>query len=323
MNDAVVMILLDHGAEINGVVQKDWGCREERTQPTVVDALLSGHESTVRILLERGSDIQGPHIEAGRLVSCAVETGQLGMLKLLIEFGADVNIQHDGVYPLWRAVCSKTLSTDIARFLLDHRAEIALIDEGHKRIMEQVVEGGTVDTARLLLERGAIYPQDNFPYAVAYTSVDCIRLLIEYGIKPGIESLTRATKYQRLEMVQVLLEGGFDLNTRDSRGSTILHYAVTQCGFEWPTAGLTGPICCLPARRHLVRDMKVIPTQNVSSPCSIQEIQRDDAEEILRYLIDKGADVNALDGRGQTPLYLAQKYAPAVEQILLANGAVP
>lgn len=321
-NDAVVMMLLDHGAEINGVVQEDWGCRKRRTQPAVVDALLSGHESTVRILLERGSDIQGPHIEAGGLVSCAVETGQLAMLKLLTEFGAEMNIPHNGVYPLWRAVCSKRLSTDIARFLLDHGAEIAPIDEGHKRIMEQVVESGTVDTARLLLERGAIYPQDSFPYAVAYSSVDCIRLLIEYLIKPGIESLTRAIKDQRLEMVQVLLEEGFNLNTRDSRGYTVLHYAVTQCGFEWPTARLTGPICILPARRQLVRDMKVIPTQNVSSPCRIHKIQRDNAEKILHYLIDKGADVNAMDGRGQTPLNLAQRYAPAAKQILLANGAV-
>lgn len=321
-NDAMVMMLLDRGADINGVAQKDWGRRKRRTQPAVVDALLSGYESTVRILLERGSDIQGPHIEAGGLVSCAVETGQLAMLKLLVEFGADMNIPHDGVYPLLRAVCSKRVSTDIARFLLDNGAEIAPTDEGHKRIMEQVVERGTVDTARLLLERGAIYPQDNFPYAVAYSSVDCIRLLIEYGIKPGIESLTRATKSQRLEMVQVLLEEGFDLNTRDSRGSTILHYAVTQCGFEWPTARLKGPICILPARRQLVRDMKVIPTQNVPSPCRIPEIQRDIAEEIMRYLIDKGADVNAMNGQGRSPLYLAQKYAPAAEQILLDNGAV-
>ena len=85
-------------------------------------ALLSGHESTVRILLERGSDIRGPHIEAGGLVSCAVETGQLAMLKLLVEFGADMNIPYasnmnKGVYPLWRAVCSKSLSTNIVRFL--------------------------------------------------------------------------------------------------------------------------------------------------------------------------------------------------------------
>jgi ankyrin repeat protein len=295
---------------------------EERTQPAVVDAVLSGHKITVRILLERGSDIQGPHIEAGGLVSCAVETGQLAMLKLLIEFGADMNMPHEGVYSLRRAVCSRRLLTDIARFLLGHGAEITPIDEAHKPIMEQVVELGTVDTARLLLERGAIYPQDNLPYAVAYSSVDCIRLLIEYGIKPGIESLTRATKNKRLEIVQVLLEGGYDLNTRDSRGSTILHYALTQCGFESPTARLTGPICCVLRRRQLVRDMKVIPTQNVSSPCRIQEIQRDDAEEILRYLIDKGADVNAMDGRGQTPLNLAQRYAPAAKPILLANGAV-
>ena len=180
--------------------------------------------------------------------------------------------------------------------------------------MEQVIERGTINTARLLLERGAVLPQDNFPHAVAYSSVDCIRLLIEYGIKPDIESLTRAIENQRLEMVQLLLERGFDVNTRDSKGSTILHYAVTRCGFAWPTGRLMGSICGRPARRQLLRDMKPIPTQNVSSPCRIQKIQWDYAEEILRYLIEKGADVNAMYRQGRTPLHLAQKYAPAIER---------
>lgn len=320
-NDALVIMLLDQGAEINGVVQENWGPSRERTQPAVVDALLSGHESTVRLLLERGSDIQGPHMEAGGLVSCAVETGQLAMLKLLVEFGADVSIPYNGVYPLRRAVCSEQLSTDIVRFLLDHGAEIAPIDDGHGRIMKQVMERGTIDTARLLVECGAIYPLDEFHLAVADGSLDFVRLLIECGMKPDIELLKRAIHNQRFEMLQLLLEVGFDLNSRDSRGSTLLHQAVTQCGFEWPTGRMARSICRKPARRQRVRDIKVIRPQNLSAPCKIQEIQKDDAEETLRYLIGKGADVNAMDGQGYTPLYLAQKYASAAEQILLDNGA--
>lgn len=320
-NDALVMMLLNRGAEINGVVQENLRHSRGPTQPAVVDALLSGHESTVRLLLERGSDLQGPHIEAGGLVSCAVKTGQLMMLKLLLEFGADMNIPYNGVYPLYHALCSQDISTDIARFLLDNGAELAPIDDGRGRLMKEVIRSGTIDTARLLLERGAIYPQDEFRSAIYGGTPESIRLLIEYGIKPDMDSLERAIRNQRLNLLQLFLEWGVDMNTRDSRGSTILHYAVSWCGFVLsnqrmiypPPLGTCGP-------RQLVRRIAVIQPQNVSAPCSISH-QKDDVEDILRYLIHKGADVNAKDGQGQTPLYLAWKCAPAVAHILLDSGA--
>ncbi|KAJ5613173.1 ankyrin repeat-containing domain protein [Penicillium lagena] len=322
-NDALVVMLLDHGAGINGVVQENWGPSRMHTQPAVVDALLSGHESTVRLLLERGSDLQGPHIAAGGLVSYAVDTGHLAMLKLLAEFGADMNIPYAGVYPLYKAVCSTQLSTDIVRFLLDYGAEIAPIDDGHGRLMKEVLNRGTIDTARLLLERGAVYPPDEFRSAIYFGTLDTIRLLIEYGMKPDIEWLNIAIRTQRLNVLQLLLEGGFDLNTRDSGGCTVLHYAVGQCGFEWPTQRIEPLPCGLPyfGSGRLVRHINVIPPQNVSTPCNNHDNERDDAKDILRYLIHMGADVNAMDGQGRTPLYLARKYAPAVEQILLDNGA--
>ncbi|KAJ5628506.1 ankyrin repeat-containing domain protein [Penicillium lividum] len=324
-NDALVIMLLDHGAAVNGVVQEDLSPRSKQTQPAVVDALLSGHESTVRILLERGSDLQGPHIWAGGLVSCAVQTGHLGILKLLAEFGADMNVPHGGVYPLSKAVFSRALSTDIVRFLLDHGAEIASIDDGQGRFMRDVISCGTIDTARLLLERGAVYTPDRRSFVVSFATVDTIRLLIEYGMKPDVESLRRAIRTQRLNVVQFLLEADVDLNARDSRGSTVLHFSVMGCrsgGFSMGICERPGGLCGCPMPRQLLRRIEVLSPQKLSDSCRILDTKKDGPVDILRYLIQMGADVNAVDWLGHTPLYMAREYAPAVEQILLDHGAL-
>ncbi|KAJ5752210.1 ankyrin repeat-containing domain protein [Penicillium odoratum] len=317
-NNALVIMLLDHGAAVNGVAQESMSRHSKQTQPAVMDAMLSGHESTVRILLERGSDLQGTHMWAGGLVSCAVQTGHLGMLKLLVEFGADMNVPYGGVYPLYRAVSSRALSTDIVRFLLDHGAEIASFDDTQGRLMNVVISCGTIDTARLLLERGAVYTPDRRSSVISIATLDTIRLLIEYGMKPDVESLKRAIKSHRLYVVQFLLEADVDLNTRDARGSTVLHFAVTCCCSGGSPIGR----CRRPTRGQLLRRIEVVSPQNVSDSCRKLDTKKDDPVDILRYLIQMGADVNAVDWRGHTPLYTARRYAPAVEQILLDYGAL-
>lgn len=52
----------------------------------------------------------------------------------------------------------------------------------------------------------------------------------------------------------------------------------------------------------------------VGTPCK-REVDENDcetAENIVRFLIRQGADVNALDEEGKTPLYFAWKYAHLV-----------
>lgn len=139
-NDTLVSLLLSHGASVDGF--PNGGLRI--VEPPAVDAILSGHESTVRLLLEHSSPIQDPNLDWGGLVDWAVCRGELSILELLVEFGADFNIPHEGMYPLNRAVSSGNLSTDIVRFLLDNGADINLAN-GHADHLES-------DTSRLLDE---------------------------------------------------------------------------------------------------------------------------------------------------------------------------
>lgn len=82
------------------------------------------------------------------------------MLQLLKKFGANPGIAWNRVYPLYKAACSKKISTDIVQFLLDHGGEVVAPDRRLGRFMEDVMRGGTIDTARLLHKRGPVFLQD-------------------------------------------------------------------------------------------------------------------------------------------------------------------
>lgn len=322
-NDTLVALLLNHGANVHGSRSRHWG----KSKPAVVDALLSGHESTVRLLLLHGSPIHEPSMEQGGLVNCAISRGQISLLKLLVEFKADLNIPFQGRYALNRAVSSHNLSTDIVQFLLDNGADISLADDQFGRLLNEAIHG-TIDTLRLVLDRGVTYPPDTVEGWLGIVfdrcTVETAHLLLEHGCAPNIEMLLVAVRALRADILQLFIDSGVDLNMRDTRGSTPLHTAISRCipsdppkisGRSW----VCGNVCRLPARRSLVHEIKPVP-QRVSPTCMSDKIERCTPEEIVRCLIRGGADLNALDAQGRTPLALARNCPPAIQQMLVDGG---
>ncbi|KAJ5619282.1 ankyrin repeat-containing protein [Penicillium lagena] len=319
-NDKLVALLLNHGANVHGFPSRYWGT----TQPAVVDALLSGHESTVRLLLLHGSPIHEPDMEQSGLVHCAIYRGQISLLKLLVEFKADLNIPLQGRYPLNRAVSSRNLSTEIVQLLLDNGADISLANGHPGFLLDQAIHG-TIDTLRLLLDRGVTYPRDEFGdwfvRLVSNCTVETVHLLLEYGYAPNIETLSSAVRARRGDILQLFIDSGVDLNMRDTRGFTLLHTAIFCCIPISPPTGICGRgvTCRKPGRENLVRKIEPVP-QRVSPTCMSDKVEKDSPEEIVRCLIREGADLNALDARGRTPLDLARECPPAIQQILIDGG---
>jgi hypothetical protein len=130
-------------------------------------------------------------MQHGGLVNCAISRGQISLLKLLVEFKADLNIPWQGRYPLNRAVSFRNLSTEIVQFLLDNGADISLAN-GHPGLLLNQAVHGTIDTLRLLLDRGATYPPDEFErwfeILVGRCTVETVYLLLEYDYARNIEN---------------------------------------------------------------------------------------------------------------------------------------
>jgi ankyrin repeat protein len=356
-NDELVSLLLNHGANVNGFPDQHHlpkgggggGGVRRTVQPAVVDALLSGHESTVRLLLKHGSPLHDPGMERGGLVNCAISRGQLSLLRMLVcEFGADVNVTwQEGVYPLNRAVSSSgERAAEIVRFLLDNGADIGLAngggggnnedgeDTGGHRLLNQAIRHGTIDTLRLLFDRGVVVattqPLDNNifrTWVVERCTVDAMRLLHEHGwCAPDIQdTLLTVIRARRADILQLFIDSGVDLNTKTARGgSTLLHAAVVRCRSysETPLSVCSRGHRPMPFVSTMVRRIEPDPQQQVSTArcCMSDKVEKCAPDEIVRCLIQGGADVNALDVRGLSPLALAEKAPLVVRQMLVDGG---
>ena len=108
--------LLDHGADINS--------RTERNVTPLCAAVARGHVELARMLLERGAamDIR-PRMDPGpTLLTVAVESRNIQMVRLLLEYGEDVN-EPDGLKMTPSQRASKSQQQDIVELLLEYGAE--------------------------------------------------------------------------------------------------------------------------------------------------------------------------------------------------------
>ena len=194
------------------------------------------------------------------------------------------------------------------------------------------------------------------PLFVAATcgNVEILRFLVENGANVnatddfGVTPLMAAVENQFLDAVTFLIDQGADVNLQDSSGLTVLHYA-TEVSID--------PSSCLIVKQLINRganinavtnDEKLTPlmlackNKNVSVVnCLLQNganvaltsdngwtalhfvvDEFNDSSEILRSLLNYGADVNARSIDNETPLMVASRswYVETVS-LLIEQGA--
>lgn len=114
-----MLLLLDYGVDPN--------CRDSEGSVPLWEAMLGGHESLTKLLIENGASIH--HGEVGQFACTAAELNNLNLLEEIVQYGGDVTIPRDnGTTALHVAVSDD--NTELVRFLLDQGADIDKPD-GH------------------------------------------------------------------------------------------------------------------------------------------------------------------------------------------------
>ncbi|KAJ7663346.1 ankyrin repeat-containing domain protein [Mycena polygramma] len=223
----VVEVLLKHGADPNAAPGI------EDTTPLQA-ASHSRELAIVEVLLAHGADVnrQGNYIQhfvicviyfvpnTGRHYGTALQacswSGELGIAKLLVERGADVNIQG-GSFGTALQAASAGGNLTIVQLLLEHGADVTMYGGRYGTALHAAAHQGNLPIVKLLLERGAdIHVRG--PPARGGQRVPVF----------GGTVLYEASGSGNLAMVELLLERGADVNVQGGRFATALQAAISS-----------------------------------------------------------------------------------------------
>lgn len=229
----------------------------------------------------------------------AVGGNDANEVLLLLRQGADIDAKDSsGRTPLFVAASGKTLAfmtaspEEMVSLLLDHGAYINASDKWGYSVLHAALNNGQADVAELLLTRGAY---------------------VKTQSQAGETPLHVAARHGWPKLVKLLAAKGSDVNAVARNGDTPLHCTINGYS-EGAYGGYTLDY------NHL--EMGAVRWH------SRRAYRRDaldhDHMEVVRFLIARGADVNAMNKAGETALsYAAQSGDLDLTRLLMDSGAQP
>ncbi|HEX4601971.1 MAG TPA: ankyrin repeat domain-containing protein [Gemmatimonadales bacterium] len=322
--------LLDAGA------RADTGFYEPSNQPQpAFESVLYGaagvahHAELTRLLLARGADpndgevvYHSPESGDNAVVKLLVETGQLTAeslslmlvrkhdwhdydgVKFLLEHGADPNRKRTGCFRAMHHAIARDNALEIIALLLDHGADPTLREEGTSAVA-MAARRGRADLLALFERRGV---------PIELRGVD--RLIAACARNDG--AAVRASADSDPTLVhQVRAQGGELLALFAGVGNSDGVGQLLELGIAVDTLYRTGDGYFDIAKDSMALHVAAWRAQHAT----------------VRFLIERGAPVDAADGQGRTPLALAvracvdsywsDRRSPESVAMLLGAGASP
>jgi ankyrin repeat protein len=296
-DEGVARVLIEGGADLNAHDAEGW------TPLLNVLNLWADQPGLIELLIAKGANVKAQLNDGRTGLMLAAHLGKDERLQPLIAKGAEVNARdHGGATALMIAATVRwdEQSFKILKLLTASGATLDAVDNQGKTAADRAAEAGYIERAKLLVDSGTKLtdPAGFMKQARNYA----LLLAIDRG---------------NISTARTMLEEGADPNFRDGAGRTLLMIAANE------ELSAERAILLL---EHGASTKLTAPNGDTALMVAADRYQ----PEIVKALLDRGADPNAFDREGNSVLMraAASKYSWQEErklliQHLLEKGADP
>lgn len=316
----------------------------------------AGDESSLRLLLNNGEDIESRDERGWTPLHNAAFNGRVLQVRLLLEHGAIIDAEDVSERSSLMLAADKG-HADVVKELLQHGANVNLSRRNALSPLNRALMGDHTNTVKILLDAGANPTgRDQFGYAplfMASKDVQLVDLLIAAGAEPaeylngGTTILHLAARAGNLSLLERLLALGVAVDLPEggkTNGITPLSRAIEEqeeAAISLLLSHGANPnhpmedtwTCVLQAAKignYNIVKMLVQYGADVHTACrpegwtalhiGCQEGHR----LIVRLLLEAGWEINARDANGATPLQLARAagHSAVVEILRKSKGVI-
>ncbi|KAN0141605.1 Ankyrin repeat-containing domain protein [Lactarius tabidus] len=312
-NFKTALVLLDHGAEVNAQNADGQTPLHRVSQSSDYDN--DDNPLVAQLMLKRGADVNSRDKDQATPLHLASYYSKSQTARVLLDYGAESEAQNaDGQTPLHRTSQGLHYRCDdnfrVPQLLLEHGVDVNARDKDQETPLHSAAYTSRLETIRVLLGYGADVSAKNIrghtPLHVVsfYTpgtpndrSLNAVRLLLKHGADVNARDRDQATPLhlasfrQMTHIARVLFDSGAEVNAINIHGQNALHLASQN---EYCNANFV--------KLLLSWGMDVNSRDKGTTP--LHWATYFGCVNVVEVLLERGAQSDAEDIRGQTPLHL-------------------
>lgn len=327
VDDTILLMLLDKGANLDWSRYSADGPRYEHEEMLLIQAISTGRQSLVEILLDHGADLNVAdpgRTEYDTPLSWAIKCGYSDIVNLLLERGADPNLvsEEKGCWsPLFNASFLGS-DTTLIKSLIKRGANIRWTRSDGWSVLHAAYN--SPKTLSVLLRNGVdINATDNRNWtalmvAVENKEIESIKVLLwprkqqaDLEVMSTDEvtqtALHLASRIGYSEAARLLLRAGADVNCQRNDGK----FPIESIDWSQWDAECEDMVTLMLERRLFFAEHgseEMLPNLRLSDNegnTVLHKIRRAAPVSVAVSLVDKHAPVNAVNDLGYTPLVIA------------------
>lgn len=323
----IVKMLLEAGADVN-LTNRDGST-------ALLNAIYQDRHEVITLLLKHHADANLADLNGVTPIVIAACLGLTHIVKMLLNNNACLKeISKKSVSPLICAITNQSIGQiEVVRLLLEHNAPVDYPSVTGNTALILAADKGNIEVVKILLEYGADIGKENgegysaFMAATTNGHIEIVKLFIgrhadvnrSSPLRANTTPLMEAALKNHKDIVKLLLQHHADVDSSNDKGLTALSFAddpeiiklLLEAGAYIDKQNMNGVTALFNAAasgkfekvKFLLENMAGVDIKNTAgeTPLILSA-----SIEIMKLLLEHGADISKVDNKGFTSLVWAK-----------------